>query len=595
MYGKDILLRVEIVMSDGDPNEFSQIDESIDMFMKFAIRLRCGWHIVVKGFKKYAPKITADCQLGTIMAYKSLKKLISNWIYSWMRCNCECDVEVHLSIKILRHFIQSEFVTNHFSADFISQMLDWIKSYVEPHLYRIAFYRKNMHRCFDVYTNCAQESVHHGMKFNAVPVTEYHSVTKSAIILSTNGLKKCAETERDYTTQLRKNYQHHDAFIGCGFILDNAQEMGREQWDLRFNYENKRKLHSLWLVRHLERRENSKSDAQDNMNIDNLKERDLLPDFVRIRIVIEKNGVFYCSCCFFQRWAFACRHIWNVLSSFPLYDRPSSKDFGYRWQKNVCYFWLCTTMSKDLKANLEKLMDNDIEGPYCDPNIFKDLPIDKDITDEWDPNVVRCTNYDIRRYLNGQDHLSLPAGLTQLSTAEFQSQNAFNQSTLTYSTNDPFIVAATRYMNNLEKELTTCNKSTAYAEVMPLSQEIIRLLQMKQDDDLIVKTKELLNTHIAELKAGLVKESRKRERTENVDKSNDLEATREETCINGGMESSNSSTADNGIIDSTDLSDSSITSETNFSITNVGSIHSVNPSYKKRKKKSSSITICIIA
>ncbi len=48
---KHILLSVKIIITDGDPQEYTQVDNAIENVLFNARRIRCGWHIVAQGFE----------------------------------------------------------------------------------------------------------------------------------------------------------------------------------------------------------------------------------------------------------------------------------------------------------------------------------------------------------------------------------------------------------------------------------------------------------------------------------------------------------------------------------------------------------------
>ena len=50
---KRTLRNITIIILDGDSSEYTQIDATIKKVMPNAIRLRCGWHVVNRGWKNY--------------------------------------------------------------------------------------------------------------------------------------------------------------------------------------------------------------------------------------------------------------------------------------------------------------------------------------------------------------------------------------------------------------------------------------------------------------------------------------------------------------------------------------------------------------
>ena len=48
-----ILKSMRVIISDGDPQEYSQIDNAIAKYFPNVYRMNCGWHIIAKGFEKH--------------------------------------------------------------------------------------------------------------------------------------------------------------------------------------------------------------------------------------------------------------------------------------------------------------------------------------------------------------------------------------------------------------------------------------------------------------------------------------------------------------------------------------------------------------
>jgi len=63
------------VITDGDPQEFSQVDNVIENVIPNAKRVRCGWHIVRKGFEQYIDTAFPDISSSIVNDHK---KIIQN-------------------------------------------------------------------------------------------------------------------------------------------------------------------------------------------------------------------------------------------------------------------------------------------------------------------------------------------------------------------------------------------------------------------------------------------------------------------------------------------------------------------------------------
>ena len=82
---KHILHNVKVVITDGDPQEFLQVDNAMENVIPNAKRVRCGWHIVHQGFDRHVDT-TFPYISSTVV--DDHKKIIQNWMYSWMKRTC---------------------------------------------------------------------------------------------------------------------------------------------------------------------------------------------------------------------------------------------------------------------------------------------------------------------------------------------------------------------------------------------------------------------------------------------------------------------------------------------------------------------------
>eukprot|EP00977_Amphora_coffeiformis_P020312 scaffold8061_cov84-Amphora_coffeaeformis.AAC.1 len=62
MAGREYMMRVKAVMTDGDSHEMKELNLAIDRYMPQCRRIRCGWHIVFKGFRR---RVTLENMIPT--------------------------------------------------------------------------------------------------------------------------------------------------------------------------------------------------------------------------------------------------------------------------------------------------------------------------------------------------------------------------------------------------------------------------------------------------------------------------------------------------------------------------------------------------
>ena len=52
VYSNTVLQRIRLVISDGDAQEYNQLDNAIQKYFPHIVRARCGWHIVDRSWLK---------------------------------------------------------------------------------------------------------------------------------------------------------------------------------------------------------------------------------------------------------------------------------------------------------------------------------------------------------------------------------------------------------------------------------------------------------------------------------------------------------------------------------------------------------------
>jgi MULE transposase domain len=82
LLGPQAIKRIKLIITDGDSQETSQLDVALKEHFSGAVRGRCGWHIIDRGWTTKGPKVThATCSPSEFRSYAALFKA---WLYSWM-------------------------------------------------------------------------------------------------------------------------------------------------------------------------------------------------------------------------------------------------------------------------------------------------------------------------------------------------------------------------------------------------------------------------------------------------------------------------------------------------------------------------------
>ena len=127
---KHILHKIKIVITDGDPQEFSQIDNAIQTVIPNARRIRCGWHIVHQGFDRYVD--TTFPYISSEVVNKH-KKVLLNWLYSWMKRRCLTYLQYKYSRYLFMKYLYSKEFTDTFGVAFSNNVSTFVRQHVTTH------------------------------------------------------------------------------------------------------------------------------------------------------------------------------------------------------------------------------------------------------------------------------------------------------------------------------------------------------------------------------------------------------------------------------------------------------------------------------
>ena len=130
MFG-DTMKEVNLFISDGDVNEYLQIDNAIVMYYPKCHQARCGWHIVDRGWKNhmYGPMIFLDKNNQELMT--KMTKVIKNWLFSFMKDSCETEEEYKASKYLLMKLVKSQYVKDNLGTFFTANFLSFFRKHVE--------------------------------------------------------------------------------------------------------------------------------------------------------------------------------------------------------------------------------------------------------------------------------------------------------------------------------------------------------------------------------------------------------------------------------------------------------------------------------
>ena len=94
---KKLLEMVCIIISDGDSQFFTQIDNTSRPYFKNARWIRCGWYLIHKGWDWHVDNALQFNNVS-MTEYRDIKQILTSWMTSWMKGTCETRQEFKFSL-----------------------------------------------------------------------------------------------------------------------------------------------------------------------------------------------------------------------------------------------------------------------------------------------------------------------------------------------------------------------------------------------------------------------------------------------------------------------------------------------------------------
>jgi hypothetical protein len=133
--GKDIG-RIQMVISDGDSQEITQINNLIESLMPHARRQRCAWHVVDRNWDRCVHKVpkagTNKLQHRATYA-ETLRIVLFNWMYSWMTKACKTKDEYEALKTLFVHYLSSDHIHKKLGQEMVESVQAMCTKAVYPH------------------------------------------------------------------------------------------------------------------------------------------------------------------------------------------------------------------------------------------------------------------------------------------------------------------------------------------------------------------------------------------------------------------------------------------------------------------------------
>ncbi|KAG7354809.1 MULE transposase domain containing protein [Nitzschia inconspicua] len=207
--GKTTCERIRLVITDGDSQELTQLDDAISSVFTKCVCRRCGWHIIHQGWKRHVGS------LGRSQEAKEISQRIRSWVYFFMK-SIETLDEYQASKALLLSYVNSDEVVKVIGSDNANNIVTFLRSHVFVHEQHFArcFYLDV--RGFDAVSNTCLEGTNYGVKYCENRVLPNMSQAKATKVMVnqdedkfTQNQKKASDAFHKKPLQARTNTSEH--------------------------------------------------------------------------------------------------------------------------------------------------------------------------------------------------------------------------------------------------------------------------------------------------------------------------------------------------------------------------------------------------
>lgn len=225
------MLRVKVIITDGDSQETSQLDIVINLnFPNDILRVRCSRHVVDRGWARCYPGVCSVAK-GSENEFKAIIRQIKAWFYSWMQPHCESEEEYKISKALLTAYLQSPGFLQIATKPVAECIQIFIHENDEPLESFICFYNRRAIQHYNTYTNSSHEGTNNRLKTAAAPVIPQHSLDSSASILNQNAeIKSKYNDIQCATAVLSQNLW--SPLPTANHLTHKGEGLVTEQWNL---------------------------------------------------------------------------------------------------------------------------------------------------------------------------------------------------------------------------------------------------------------------------------------------------------------------------------------------------------------------------
>jgi hypothetical protein len=117
--------RIVVIISHRDSTEIAQINHLLDELCPHVHRLRCGWHLVDRGWERLIYHIPKDPFRSRYRMFETTHRILFSWCYSWMTPACQTKEEYALSCQLFLWFLESKELMTRVGPFFVEKIWQW--------------------------------------------------------------------------------------------------------------------------------------------------------------------------------------------------------------------------------------------------------------------------------------------------------------------------------------------------------------------------------------------------------------------------------------------------------------------------------------
>jgi len=350
--------------------------------------------------------------------YDKLNKIVQNWMYSWMKPNCQTMEEYILSKYLLHRYISSPTVVEKVSTLMYEHFVIYLKANIETHESKYLFCLRKHVRHYAEYSNTILEGCNNAIKYHSSSVTPATRLDNSFTIIANNSDLKNVEMDKTLHSQFHSKPSLRNRTSDEQMCATHLTQMAYETILNSFNHSKSYCSHrydaTTWFV-------TQTKDACDE------RSKSIIATFNRVRTVTLCDDRLVCDCPHGRLYGLPCWHEIHVASKISTWYFPSHHDGSVIWWKSYYYYGMSTLSSscaerETIYKSFHLLKQTESIGLQIDPTKFLDVPIDgTNLPTEfiYDPNNPFAINYPTIKYLDivsYTDNADTIQGLTQLSS-----------------------------------------------------------------------------------------------------------------------------------------------------------------------------------